>query len=69
MDYYFWKSLGVGVTYEYIKSSMERDSTEFTGMVSNRSSSLESIWRSASERLRAAEGPAYRNRCKITFSA
>ena len=41
MDYYFWKSLGVGVTYEYIKSSMERDSTEFTGMVSNRSSSIQ----------------------------
>jgi hypothetical protein len=41
MDYYFWKSLGVGVTYEYIKSSMERDTTEFAGMISNRSSSFQ----------------------------
>jgi len=41
MDYYFWKSLGVGVTYEYIKSSMERNSAEFVGMVSNRSSSIQ----------------------------
>ena len=41
MDYYFWKSLGVGVTYEYIKSSFEKNSAEFAGMVSNRSSSIQ----------------------------
>jgi hypothetical protein len=41
MDYYFWKSLGIGVTYEYIKSSTERNSAEFAGMVSNRSSSIQ----------------------------
>ena len=41
MDYYFWKSLGIGVTYEYIKSSTERNSAEFAGMISNRSNSLQ----------------------------
>lgn len=41
MDYYIWKSLGVGATYEYIKSSTERNSAEFAGMISNRSSSFQ----------------------------
>ncbi len=41
MDYYIWKSLGVGVTYEYIKTSMDRSTEEFTGMISNRSSSFQ----------------------------
>ena len=41
MDYYIWKSLGVGATYEYIKSSTERNSDEFAGMISNRSSSFQ----------------------------
>lgn len=41
MDYYIWKSVGVGMTYEYIKTSMERDTDAFTGMISNRSSSIQ----------------------------
>jgi hypothetical protein len=41
MDYYFWRSLGVGATYEYIKSSTERNSAEFAGMISNRSNSIQ----------------------------
>jgi hypothetical protein len=41
LDYYFWKSLGVGATYEYIKSTTERDSAEFAGMISHRTSSFQ----------------------------
>ena len=41
MDYYIWKSVGVGATYEYIKTSMDRSSEDFTGMISNRSSSFQ----------------------------
>jgi hypothetical protein len=41
MDYYIWKSVGVGATYEYIKTSFERNSDAFTGMISNRSSSIQ----------------------------
>jgi len=41
MDYYIWKSFGVGMTYEYIKTSMERDTDAFMGLVSNRSSSFQ----------------------------
>ncbi len=41
LDYYFWKFLGVGVTYEYVKNSLEQNRTRFTGALDNRVSGLQ----------------------------
>ena len=41
VDYYVWKALGVGMTYEYNKSSVEMDNARFLGLVKNRTSGLQ----------------------------
>jgi len=32
-DYYFWKSLGVGVTYEYYDTSVEKSNSNYKGLL------------------------------------
>jgi hypothetical protein len=35
-DYYIWKSLGVGVTYEYYDSSLDKSTSSYKGMIANK---------------------------------
>jgi hypothetical protein len=41
LDYYVWKTLGIGVTYEYSKSSVASDNANFAGLIKTRSSGLQ----------------------------
>lgn len=41
VDYYFWKALGVGLTYEYYDSSLSKHNDRFMGLVANRISGLQ----------------------------
>jgi hypothetical protein len=41
LDYYVWRSLGLGATYEYSRSSFSSDNTNFSGLVKTRSSGLQ----------------------------
>jgi hypothetical protein len=41
LDYYVWKSLGIGATYEYSKSSVASDNTSFVGLIKTKASGLQ----------------------------
>jgi len=41
LDYYVWKSLGIGATYEYNRSTVESDNTRFVGLIKARASGLQ----------------------------
>ncbi len=41
LDYYFWKALGVGVTYAYVDNSVEMEKAPLKGMVNGRSSGFQ----------------------------
>lgn len=41
LDYYVWKSLGVGAAFAFNKSSVKRENTDFTGSIKNRDSGLQ----------------------------
>ena len=41
LDYYVWKSLGIGVTFAYDDSSLQTDRARFQGLVKNRASGLQ----------------------------
>lgn len=41
LDYYFWKFLGIGLTYAYVNNTVEMDKDPLKGMVKGRSSGLQ----------------------------
>ena len=41
LDYYIWKSLGIGAAFAYNKSTVARDNADFTGLIKNRDSGLQ----------------------------
>lgn len=41
IDYYVWKSLGVGATFAYSKSSVSKDNVDFSGSIKSRDSGLQ----------------------------
>lgn len=41
LDYFIWKSLGLGASFQYNKFLFERASAKFTGMISHRSSGFQ----------------------------
>jgi hypothetical protein len=41
VDYYIWKSLGVGMTYEYYDSSVDKTASQFNGMIKGTTSGFQ----------------------------
>jgi hypothetical protein len=41
LDYYFWKALGVGVTYAYVNNSVEMEKSPLQGMVKGTSNGIQ----------------------------
>ena len=41
LDYYFWKALGVGVTYAYVNNSVEMEKSPLQGMVKGKSNGIQ----------------------------
>jgi hypothetical protein len=41
LDYYVWKSLGIGVTYEYFDNNVDLSNSTFTGMINNKTSGIQ----------------------------
>jgi hypothetical protein len=41
LDYYFWKALGIGVTYAYVDNMVEMEKSPLMGMIDSRSSGFQ----------------------------